>query len=130
MLPPLACVPPHELPSIARIHVQAAAHFKTTLWLLVSEASDGSSTPKSTYLDGIADKLPPSTKPMVQELIDLQIFHLCRARQVVAQMRIHAQARRVCMEMCSAVDAASSPSSPHSTDSWDDAHLKPQLRAA
>jgi hypothetical protein len=111
MLPPLAFVPPHELPGIARIHVQAAAHFKTTRSLFVSEAFDDSLTPNSTSLNSIADKLPLSAEPMVQRLIDLQIFHLCHARQVVAQMRMHAQARRVCMEMCSAVDAASNPSS-------------------
>lgn len=92
MLPPLASVPARDLAPIARIHLQSAAHLKTTLRLLVPEAFDGSNK-DATSIASFADRLPPSAEPLVVRLLDLQIFHLCRAQDVTAHMRMHARLR-------------------------------------
>jgi hypothetical protein len=93
MLPPLACVQAHDLPGIACIHLQSSAHLKATMRLLVPEAFEGSDTVDATSLAGFADRLSPSAEPMVLRLIDLQIFHMCRAQDATAHMRMHARLR-------------------------------------
>lgn len=99
MLPPLASIPAQVLPGIAHIHLQSASQIKTKMKLLAPEAFAGS-VEEPVSMHGFADRLPPSAEPMVLALIELQIFHLRRAQEVVAQMRINTRARLACMDMC------------------------------
>lgn len=101
MLPPLASIAVQVMPSIAHIHLHSATQIKTTMMMLASEAFAVSDA-EPVRMGGFADMLPPSAEPMVLALIDLQIFHIRRAQEVVAHMRMNAQARHVCMGMCAA----------------------------
>lgn len=68
---------------------------KTTLRLLlpgVAEASDGNAT-EPISMERLVESLPPTAEAMVATLIDLQIFHLRRAQEITARMRLHVQAR-------------------------------------
>jgi hypothetical protein len=40
-------------------------------------------------VEALADALPGAAATMVTKLIDFQVFHLTRAREVVAHMRTH-----------------------------------------
>jgi len=99
MLPPLASIPAQVLPGIAHIHLQSASQIKTKMKLLAPEAFAGS-VEEPVSMRGFADRLPPSAEPMVLALIELQIFHLRRAQEVAAQMRMNTRARLACMDMC------------------------------
>jgi len=101
MLPPLASIPAWDLPSIARIHMQSAFHIEIMMRSLAREAFAVSDA-EPVSMGGFIDRLPPSKEPMVLALVDLKIFHLLRVREVVALIRMNAQARHVCMDMCAA----------------------------
>lgn len=101
MLPLLASITAGALPGIVRIHVQSASHIKTLMRLLAPEAFTVNDA-EPVSMGGLADRLPPSAEPMVLALIDLQIFHLHRAQELTAQMRMNARGRHVCMDMCTA----------------------------
>lgn len=101
MLPLLASITAGALPGIVRIHLQSASHIKTLMRLLAPEAFTVNDA-EPVSMGGLADRLPPSAEPMVLALIDLQIFHLHRAQELTAQMRMNARGRHVCMDMCTA----------------------------
>jgi hypothetical protein len=73
--------------------MQSAAHVETTMRRLVPEAFERSDTTDDTSLAGFVDRLSPSAEPMVLRLIDLQTFHLYRAQDATAHMRMHARLR-------------------------------------
>lgn len=95
-LPSPASIPADKLAAIVQLHLQSASHMKTTLKLLLPEVLGACSEDSSTEpisLECLAENLPPAAEAMVSTLIDLQIFHLRRAQEVTAQMRMHVQAR-------------------------------------
>jgi hypothetical protein len=96
MLPSPASIPADKLAAIVQLHLQSASHMKTTIKLLLPEVLGASSEDSSTEpisLECLAENSPPAAEAMVSTLIDLQIFHLRRAQDVTAHMRMHVQAR-------------------------------------
>jgi hypothetical protein len=70
---------------------------KATLRMLipgVAAACSGADADKAQHMREVADSLSPAAAAVVSAVIELQIFHLRRAREVIAHMRTHtAQAR-------------------------------------
>lgn len=90
-LPDLDPVPNHELPNLAHLHLDSAGQLMATLKLLVPEAFQGNSTEPS--LNAILAVSGPAAT-MVSVLIDLQLFHLNRARDITAHMRARIAQKR------------------------------------
>jgi hypothetical protein len=107
VLPSLDPVPTQELPDLAHLHLNSAGHLMATIKLLVPHAFQDSATEPN-----LAALLPVSgpAAGMVSTLIELQLFHLTRAKDVTAHMRARIAHRRsaVQRQMQSLVTTSSS----------------------
>lgn len=108
MLPSLRSIPVQDLQGIARLHLQSAAHHKASMKLIAPDAFAAGETEPN--LAALVDDSHPTAAEMVAKLIDLQIFHLARVREIVAHMRMHTAKQR------SALAAACAPAAPREDD--------------
>jgi hypothetical protein len=104
MLPSLASLPVHDLPGIARLHLQSAAHHKASMRVIAPDAfATGGTGPN---LAALLDDANSTAAEMVAKLIDLQIFHLTRVQEIVAHMRLYTAEERSALAPACAPTAA------------------------
>lgn len=89
-LPSLHSVPTPELAPLAHLHLASSRHMMVTARLLVPDAfQEGSAQPN---IDAVLSVSGP-TSEILSTLIELQLFHLNRARDVTAVMRARIAAK-------------------------------------
>lgn len=89
-LPSLHSVPTPELAPLAHLHLASSRHMMVTARLIVPDAfQEGSAQPN---IDALLSASSP-TSEILSTLIELQLFHLNRARDVTAAMRARIAAK-------------------------------------
>jgi hypothetical protein len=91
VLPSLDPIPTQELPALAQLHLKSAGHLMATIKLLVPDAfKDSATEPNLAALLSVSGP----AEGMISTLIELQLFHLNRAKDVTAHMRARIAHRR------------------------------------
>jgi hypothetical protein len=95
-LPSLASVPTQELAPLAHLHLASSRHMMVTAKLLVPDAFQQGTAELNI---GALLSVSGPTSEMLSTLIELQLFHLNRARDVTAAMRARIAAKHQASSM-------------------------------
>jgi hypothetical protein len=110
MLTPVDTIPPEVLPALTLLHLGSCNHLKNTARLLTAAAAavkdnvapqaalqtTSHTEPKAAAAaaaaEGSTDSSTDGVLGVIDNLIELQLFHLFRVRAIAAQMRAYRQA--------------------------------------